>query len=160
MTTSPVLATRQARSSRPSAATWLPPAARPASGRSRPATPRGVSRPRGRAPRLVLPVLAGPPCVHPVQPPCRRRGLVATAVVAFLSMCGLALLGGQAQPGVPVPETTTVVEVGAGETIWQVARRLAPESQPRAVVQRIRELNQLPSSAVQPGQPLQVPDGR
>lgn len=160
MTKSPVLPTRQASSSRRSAATWLPAAPRIASGRSRPVTPRGMSRPRGRAPRLVLPVLAGPPCVHPVQPPCRRRGLVATAVVAFLSVCGLALLGMQAQPGEPVPEATTVVEVGAGETMWQVARRLAPESEPGAVVQRILELNQLPGSAVQPGQPLQVPDGR
>ena len=160
MTTTLVLATRRVTASRPPAGTGLPAAAGCGSGHSRPVTPRAASRPRGRAPRLVLPVLAGSPCVHPVQPPSRGRGLVATAVVAFLSVCGLVLLGGQAQPGEPVPEATTVVVVGAGETIWQVARRLAPESQPGAVVQRIRELNQLPGSAVQPGQPLQVPDGR
>lgn len=160
MTTSLVPRTRQVTPGRPPAGTWRPAAARLGSGCCRPVTPRAASRPRGRAPRLVLPVLAGSPCVRPVQPPPGRRGLVATAVVTALSVCGLALLGGQAQPGEPVPEATTVVEVGAGETIWQVARRLAPESQPRAVVQRIRELNQLPGSAVQPGQPLHVPDGR
>ena len=159
MTTSVRVATRRVAPNGRPAETRFPALGRPHAGRSRPVTPRAASRPRGRTPQLVLPVLAGSPCVHPVQPPSRGRGLVATAVVAFLSVCGLVLLGGQAQPGEPVPEATTVVVVGAGETIWQVARRLAPESQPGAVVQRIRELNQLPGSALQPGQPLRVPDG-
>ncbi len=136
----------------------FPALGRPRAGRSRPVTPRAAPHPRGRTPQLVLPVLAGPPCISPVSAPNRRRRLAATAVVTFLSVCGLALLGGQVQSAEPVPKASTVVEVGAGETMWQVARRVAPESEPRAVVQRIRELNQLPGSALQPGQPLRVPD--
>jgi hypothetical protein len=49
--------------------------------------------------------------------------------------------------------------VGAGETVWDVAQRVAPRSDQRAVVQRIRQLNGIVGSAVVPGQQLHVPDG-
>ena len=85
----------------------------------------------------------------------RVAGAVAVtlAVVAALSWLGQAASAG-------LPTETAVVRVGAGETVWDVAVRVAPESDPRAVVQRIRELDGMTSSAVQPGQQLQVPDGR
>lgn len=79
--------------------------------------------------------------------------MVTLAVVGSLSWLGQAASAG-------LPTETAVVRVGAGETVWDVAARVAPESDPGAVVQRIRELNGLVSSAVQPGQQLQVPDGR
>jgi hypothetical protein len=57
-----------------------------------------------------------------------------------------------------VPTETTLTRVGAGETVWDVAQRVAPKSDQRAVVERIRQLNGMANSAIQPGQQLQVPD--
>ncbi|MGH4026223.1 MAG: LysM peptidoglycan-binding domain-containing protein [Pseudonocardiaceae bacterium] len=82
---------------------------------------------------------------------------VTLAVVGVLGWLGQAASAGSSAE---TPAETSVVRVGAGETVWDVAVRVAPESDPRAVVQRIRELNGMTSSAVQPGERLQVPDGR
>lgn len=84
--------------------------------------------------------------------------LVAVAVVTLVLIGGLGWLGQMAGPGLPAE--TSVVRVGAGETVWDVAQRVAPKSDPRAVVEQIRNLNGLVGSAVEPGQQLEVPDGR
>jgi LysM domain-containing protein len=83
---------------------------------------------------------------------------VATATVTLAVVGGLSWLGQGAPPRVPA--NTVRVQVGAGETIWDIARRIAPRSDQRAVVERIRQLNHILGSAVSPGQQLQVPDGR
>ena len=70
---------------------------------------------------------------------------------------GLDWTGPQADPAIPAGTVQT--RVGTGETIWDVAQRVAPRSDQRAVVQRIRQLNGIVGSAVVPGQQLQVPDG-
>jgi LysM domain-containing protein len=97
-----------------------------------------------------------------VRSPAGRTGrgarLVAAATVTLAVVGGLGWIGQGAPPRVPA--NTVVVEVGAGETIWDVARRVAPRSDQRAVVERIRQLNQIVGSAVSPGQQIQVPDGR
>ena len=49
------------------------------------------------------------------------------------------------------------VVVQPGDTLWSVAERSDPGADPRAVVQRIKELNELPSDAVVAGAVLQVP---
>jgi predicted Zn-dependent protease len=78
-----------------------------------------------------------------------------TAVVA----AGLLVLRGVAADD-GVPQRTAVVDVRSGETLWDLAERVAPRSSPPAVVERIRELNGMQGSTVHPGQPLLVPDGR
>lgn len=85
--------------------------------------------------------------------------LVAAAVVTLALVGGLGWLA-DAVSGPAVPERTSVVRVGAGETVWDVAARVAPQSDPRAVVERMRELNGLVGSAVEPGQQLTVPTER
>ncbi|MGH3787001.1 MAG: LysM peptidoglycan-binding domain-containing protein [Pseudonocardiaceae bacterium] len=84
--------------------------------------------------------------------------MVVAAAVALVAVAGLSFIGQSAEPGVPVE--TAVAQVGAGETVWDVARRVAPQSDQRAVVERIRQLNGIVGSAVAPGQQLQVPNGR
>jgi LysM repeat protein len=49
------------------------------------------------------------------------------------------------------------VTVQAGETLWGLAEEIAPTADPRDVIADIVDLNQLPSSEVQPGQKLAVP---
>lgn len=88
----------------------------------------------------------------------RSASVVVAAAVALVAVAGLSFIGQSAEPGVPVE--TAVAQVGAGETVWDVARRVAPQSDQRAVVERIRQLNGIVGSAVAPGQQLQVPNGR
>ncbi len=98
------------------------------------------------------------PC--PVAPSRRPLALLTVVVVTFAVVCGLALLGQAAASRSEVPQETSVVRVGAGETVWDVAERVAPGSDVRAVVARIRELNGMTDSAVEPGVPLRVPARR
>ena len=47
--------------------------------------------------------------------------------------------------------------VQPGQTLWQIALRVAPRDDPRDTVDRIRALNDLDTTAVQAGQRLVVP---
>lgn len=88
----------------------------------------------------------------------RLAHLVAAAIVTLAVGGGLGWIAQAPGPGVPAE--TVVIRVGAGETVWDLAQRVAPKSDQRAVVERIRQLNGMAGSAIQPGQQLQVPDGR
>ncbi len=55
------------------------------------------------------------------------------------------------------PRVVGPVVVQPGDTLWSVAQRADPASDPRAVVDRIKELNGLHSDAVVVGAVLQVP---
>lgn len=90
--------------------------------------------------------------------PARVVSLVASVTVVLAVAGGLNWTGTAANPGIPAD--TAVIQVGAGETVWDVARRVAPRSDQGAVVERIRQLNALGGSAIAPGQQLQVLDGR
>lgn len=52
---------------------------------------------------------------------------------------------------------TARVTVAQGRTLWQIARSIAPTTDPRITVERIRELNGLPDSAIRAGQELVIP---
>lgn len=126
------------------------PTTSPAGATPAPAALRSTPSPAewGRAQAEHLPAPRQPKLVH----------LVAAVAVTLAVTVVLGWLGQLADAGIPAE--TAVVRVGAGETVWDVAQRVAPESDPPTVVQRIRELNGMTGSAVQPGQQLQVPDGR
>lgn len=133
--------------------------------RPRPACPpRGlVTAPasRGLRPaglRVLGPALRSAAVARPAGRPSRLAGLVAAATVTLTVVGGLGWMGQAADPRVPAG--TAVVRVGAGETVWDVAHRVAPQFDQRAVVERIRQLNGIMGSAIEPGQQLQVPDGR
>ena len=51
------------------------------------------------------------------------------------------------------------VTLGAGESLWDVAQRIAPTEDPRDVIIDIIDLNQLQGDPVQPGQRLALPAG-
>jgi hypothetical protein len=50
-----------------------------------------------------------------------------------------------------------VVTVQTGESLWQLATRVAPHADPRLVVSEIERLNGLSGATVYAGQQLQVP---
>jgi LysM repeat protein len=90
-----------------------------------------------------------------------RRG----RVVVLLALLALALVAftlgrvGSSQaatePSVTTPYSSTTVH--AGETLWTVAKRIAPGHDPRDVVEQLRSLNHLAGSTLQSGQQLLLP---
>ncbi|HEY3259344.1 MAG TPA: LysM peptidoglycan-binding domain-containing protein [Pseudonocardiaceae bacterium] len=122
---------------------------------------RAVRRPARRPAGLASASPARPP-VSSCTPRYRRPrlvGLLLLATVTAVVAAGLLVLRGVAADD-GVPQRTAVVDVRSGETLWDLAERVAPRSSPPAVVERIRELNGMQGSTVHPGQPLLVPDGR
>jgi hypothetical protein len=95
-------------------------------------------------------------------PAVRRLGpvliAVAVAVASAVVVAGLGLLGDFARQE-RVPSASDVVRVREGESLWRLARRVAPSADPGAVAARIVELNDLPAPAVHPGQALLSPVG-
>lgn len=83
--------------------------------------------------------------------------LVAAAITVWLGV--VAQLGGVVGTPAQVPAELAVVQVKTGETLHQVAQRVAPQAPAGAVVDRIRELNELDTVAVDAGQTLIAPVG-
>ncbi len=81
--------------------------------------------------------------------------LVAAAITVWLGL--VAQFGGVTGVEAPVPDRLAVVQVQTGETLQQVAHRVAPDAPVGQVVERIRELNQLDSVALDAGQTLIAP---
>lgn len=87
-----------------------------------------------------------------------RRGR-AVAFVLFLALAvGMVVVGGQAigsrEAGEPVP--VKVVRVQPGDTLWSIAAETAPGEDPRELIARIEQFNDL-SGSLQVGQTLSVP---
>ena len=86
-----------------------------------------------------------------------RRGrlvlmvLLAIALVALLGVTRTAVAW--AEPSGP---TTRTVVVQAGDSLWEIARTVDPQRDPRAVIAEIEDLNDL-DAAVVAGQALLVP---
>ena len=116
-------------------------------------------RPVRSAPAPVVRVTAAPaPTTRRVASPAtyrRRRFAAALVVVGMLAMAGKAgaALGGATTPGTPPRGPSVVTEVvQPGDTLWSIAERLAPGSDPRPIVdelQRARHGDQL-----QPGEKI------
>src|SRR5262245_11880837 len=140
-----------------------------------------VVRPMGRPSTRVADGRRRPRSTRPAAAPLRYRGtgvmmsrashrrrpitpvttvllaLVAAGITVWLGL--VAQFGGVTGDSAPVPARLAVVQVQTGETLQQVAHRVAPESPVAQVVDRIRELNQLDSVAVDAGQTLIAPIG-
>lgn len=95
----------------------------------------------------------------------RRGRLLLVGLPIALGVAALILLGAfltsQAKAGESAPASSSTVEVSvtAGETLWDLAVRYAPERDPRDVVAEIVELNDLHTSLVRAGQSIAVPAG-
>lgn len=50
-----------------------------------------------------------------------------------------------------------IIRVVAGDTLWDIARRVSPDSDPRYAVFRIRQANNMDTAMIMPGQTLEIP---
>ena len=115
---------------------------------------------RGRAsttPTTAAAVLRVP--ASRVRMTARGRRLVLL-LVALLVLTAFAVgRAGSSSAGVQ-PEAApqlTQVTVQQGDTLWAVARRVAPGHDPRELVAQIRRLNHLETASLVPGQQLVLP---
>ena len=93
-----------------------------------------------------------------------RRGRMVLGVLLSVPFAAVLMVIGSLSAdagtaGVAGQAATGVVVVQPGESLWQIARELAPQADPRATLSTIRELNGLDGNAVVPGQSLVVPVG-
>ena len=115
--------------------------------------PRHAPRP------AVRPVDCAPAATARTVRLTRRGRVVATLVFLAVLMAVLTVFGAHSaatgEAGIPVP--TRTVEVGPGDTLWDIASEVAAPGQTRAMVQQIEELNALSGSALTVGQEIAVP---
>jgi hypothetical protein len=117
-----------------------------------------VRRPPTRVGSVTRPRRPIPATCAPRRASVRWPWLVALAIGSALTVVALGVLaGGATGAGGSVPEQTTLVSVGQGETLSELAERFAPASDTQDVVRRIQQLNDLDGVAVPVGLPLAVP---
>jgi LysM domain len=105
--------------------------------------------------------------LHPTTPRSHlrltKRGRVVLTTLASIPFVIAALIfalngGGAAASLEGSIATHEYVSVASGQTLWQVAKQIAPNADPRDVVADILDLNGLTSAEVFPGQQLAIPD--
>lgn len=93
----------------------------------------------------------------------RRGRAVLTSLAALPIVAGIlvgALSSGGAVAGIDdgsSPRAFETAVVGAGDSLWSIAERIAPSEDPRDVILEIMRLNGLADAVVQPGQRLALP---
>ena len=126
----------------------------------------GPARPAGAPPRYY-----GTGVAMSVAPHHRRPVTLLTTIglalaagmitlwLGLVANVGQMLNGDSASSAARVPDRLAVVRVEAGESLQDVAHRVAPDAPARQVTERIRELNDLGSSSLVAGQTLIAPVG-
>lgn len=127
----------------------------------------GPSRPAGALPRYYGTGVAVSGAPHRSKRPVRATttiwlALAAGAITLWLGLVGnlgQALNGDPGAPAAHVPDRLAVVRVEAGESLQDVAHRVAPDAPARQVADRIRALNDLSTPNLVAGQTLIAPVG-
>ena len=106
----------------------------------------------------------GPARTRSVEPRLhltKRGRTVFTTLAAVPLVIGalvFALNGGGAAASLSGSDASfQYVTVASGQSLWQVAARLAPQADPRDVIAQLVQLNQLKSADVFAGQQLAIP---
>jgi LysM repeat protein len=99
--------------------------------------------------------LATMPATSPLR--LTRRGVVVVAALAVVAAALLALLAWRSAPAASAqPASVSSVTVQPGDTLWSVALNVAPDSDPRAEVDKLTSLNHLSGASLVPGQVLRT----
>ena len=144
---------------------------RPSSSRGLSGRPSSSRRPGPSRPAVAPPRYYGTGVTLSTAPhrmrPVRLATTVGLALVAgvitvwlgLVAHMGQALNGDPARSAARIPDRLAVVRVESGESLQDLAHRVAPDAPVRQVADRIRELNELPSPGVTAGQTLIAPVG-
>jgi hypothetical protein len=103
-------------------------------------------------------VLHAPEQAAPIGWHLTRRGVVVvTTLVLALGAVLVWLARLSAPTPAAAPAAPRVVTVAPGDTLWSIATRIAPDTDPRAEVAALQQRNGLTSVDLVPGQVLRVP---
>ena len=87
-----------------------------------------------------------------VTTPTRFLVIISTMIVALVLLLATSVLAAGPAP------VTADYRVRSGDTLWSIAEYVGPDhADVRAVIAEIRDLNDLESSLIRPGQNLLVP---
>lgn len=136
------------------------------------APPRQRSRSRRYGPAPTRPRVTPLPYqrsrVTMSRAPHTRRPVSTAVTVALAGIAALITLwlgslahlsADRAPASAPTADRLAVVQVQPGETLQQLAARVAPDSERNEVVDRLRDLNDLETAALDAGQTLIAPLG-
>lgn len=87
----------------------------------------------------------------------RRRLVVLVAAVSVAAAWAGPLAGAAGGSGGLEPVAARSYVVRGGDTLWAIAERVAPSSDPRIVVDAIAEANAVDAGTLVPGQTLVIP---
>ncbi len=89
----------------------------------------------------------------------RRGRLVLLLLLVAGALALFTMLGGPAEStGTTHHAPTATVVVEPGQTLWDIANDVAPDQDPRVVIDEILDLNALTDAgSIRAGQPLYVP---
>jgi nucleoid-associated protein YgaU len=131
--------------------------------------PRTVQAPAGRtsaptptALRYCTPAAVAREVQRQAVAPLRltRRGVTALVVGAVVFGALLLLVAhlslGSPSHGSAAGAIATTVTVQPGDTLWSIAHQVAPDRDPRRVVDQLRKVNALSGVALTPGQTLKL----
>ncbi len=86
-----------------------------------------------------------------------RRGRVMALVLVAIAVYAAFGLGRASAGGAPVPAHASSVVVQQGDSLWTIAVRAMPGSDPRDVVGELKSINHLSSADLAVGQRLRLP---
>jgi hypothetical protein len=127
---------------------------------ARPVTPPPVSR---RARRIERPAPASSSRAGsragaaPKKVRLTRRGRVLAFVVVAVAVYAAFGLGRASAGGAPVSPHASSVVVQPGDSLWTIAVRALPNSDPRDVVGELKSINHLSTAELSVGQRLRLP---
>lgn len=110
-------------------------------------------------PRLAPVVTLLPPHVDSIAAPLRltRRGVqVLTAAVALLAGLLVLVAWASAPAARPAGPAPAAVSVRAGDTLWDIAARVAPNRDPRVEVAELQRINHLAGTVLIAGDTLRT----
>lgn len=87
------------------------------------------------------------------------KGVLGSALAAVVAATAVRIAtAATSEPTrLDAPPATVTVVVQPGDTLWSIASRLNTPEDPREIVSEIKEVNQLASSRIMPGDVLIVP---
>jgi len=98
-----------------------------------------------------LPVESVDPAIESYRMGRWARLTLSLTVLAAVMVIAVSLTAGSA------PRTLVDVTVGPGDTLWSIAAQVAPDRDPRDVIDEIRDLNDMQGGVLPVGVVLRVP---
>lgn len=121
--------------------------------------PRATQRRRPAVATVPRPARAGRRLKRQRARVTRRGRVLLVLVVSALLMAAFSLGRVSTNAASAGPAKPAQVTVHAGETLWDVATRIAPKHDPRQIVAQLQRLNHLAGPQLVAGQVLLVPRG-